>query len=164
MARDVNELAPMVTLDSRAGAIRRGMAMASIEPSPEQLRALVAQANGDTPVVMINLLRYRERAGYAPGADAAPCSGREAYGRYQAGVTPLLAEAGASVLWFGRAMQTVIGPDAERWDDAILVQYPSRGAFLAMVSRPAYQRIAMHRTAALADSRLIATETVMARA
>ena len=138
--------------------------MASIEPSPEQLRALVAEANGDAPVVMINLLRYRERAVYAPGADVEPCSGRDAYGRDQVGVTPLLAEAGASVLWFGRARQTVIGPDAEHWDDAILVQYPSRSAFLAMVSRPAYQRIAMHRTAALADSRLIATETVMARA
>jgi len=138
--------------------------MASIEPSPEQLRALVAETNGDAPVVMINLLRYRERAAYAPGADYASCSGREAYGRYQVGVAPLLAEAGASVLWFGRARQTASGPDAERWDDAILVQYPSRQAFLAMVSRPAYQRIAPHRTAALADSRLIATETVMARA
>src|SRR5690349_3081299 len=138
--------------------------MGSIEPSTEQLHALTADTNGDAPVVMINLLRYRERATYAPGADAGPCSGREAYGRYQAGVTPLLAEAGGTVLWFGRARQTVIGPDAERWDDAILVQYPSRRAFLTMVSRPAYQRIAMHRTAALADSRLIATETVMARA
>ena len=138
--------------------------MASIEPSPEQLRALVAETNGDAPIVMINLLRYRERAEYAPGADVEPCSGREAYGRYQAGVMPLLAEAGGSVLWFGRARQTLIGPDAERWDDAILVQYPSRSAFLAMVSRPAYQRISMHRRAALADSRLIATETVMARA
>ena len=106
---------------------------------------------------MINLLRYRERAEYPPGSTAEACSGREAYQRYGAAVTPMLAAHGAQALWFGNVKQTVIGPADERWDDAILVRYPSRAAFLAMVSSPEYQRIAVHRTAALADSRLIAT-------
>jgi len=77
-------------------------------------------------------------------------------------VTPILAEVGAEVMWFGRVPQTVIGPDGVRWDDAILVRYPSRKAFLGMVSRPDYRRITAHRTAALDDSRLIATETLAA--
>jgi uncharacterized protein (DUF1330 family) len=134
--------------------------MASIEPSHQQLQILVAAAADDAPIVMINLLRYRERAVYPPDAPAEPCTGREAYQRYGAGVTPLLAEAGGKVLWFGSAKQTVIGPEGEQWDDAILVQYPSRQAFLGMVTSPAYLEIGVHRAAALADSRLIATATV----
>ena len=134
--------------------------MASVEPSHEQLQTLVAQAADDSPIVMINLLRYRDRAVYPPDMSADPCSGREAYQRYGAGVTPLLAEAGGRILWFGSAKQTVIGPEGEQWDDAILVQYPSRKAFLGMVSSNAYLEIGVHRAAALADSRLIATATV----
>jgi len=133
--------------------------MASIEPSPEQLQALVAAAADDTPIVMINLLRYRDRAAYPAGTDAAPCSGREAYQRYGARVTPMVVEAGGKILWFGNVAQVVIGPDAERWDDAVLVQYPSRKAFITMVSRPDYVEVSVHRTAALEDSRLIATIT-----
>ena len=97
--------------------------MSSIEPSHDQLQKLVAAAKDDAPVVMINLLRYRERATYPPGIEAEACSGREAYQRYGMGVAPLLAEAGGRVLWFGSAKQTVIGPETEQWDDAILVQY-----------------------------------------
>ena len=73
--------------------------MSSIEPSPEQLQQLVADANDDTPIIMINLLRYRERAAYRPDANVEPCSGREAYRRYGAAVAPILAETGARVLW-----------------------------------------------------------------
>jgi uncharacterized protein (DUF1330 family) len=135
--------------------------MASIEPSSEQLRRLVAEAADDTPIVMINLLRYRARAAYPPGSTADPCSGREAYQRYGTSVTPMLAEAGGRILWFGSVKQMVIGPEAEQWDDAILVQYPSRRAFLGMVGRQVYQEAAVHRTAALADSRLIATTTAL---
>ncbi len=133
--------------------------MPSIDPSPDQLKQLAAEADDDTPIVMINLLRYRDRAAYHPGADAEPCSGREAYQRYGARVMPMLAEAGGKIFWFRSVRQTVIGPDGEEWDDAVLVQYPSRKAFLGMVSRPVYQEAAAHRTAALADSRLIATVT-----
>jgi hypothetical protein len=55
--------------------------MPSIEPSPEQLQKLVAEANDEAAIVMINLLRYRERAEYPSTSDAEPCSGVEAYQR-----------------------------------------------------------------------------------
>ena len=133
--------------------------MPSIDPSPDQLRQLLADASDESPIVMINLLRYRDRAEYPKGSDAAPCSGREAYQRYGALVVPMLGEVGGQVLWRGGAKQMVIGPGSEEWDEAILVQYPSRRAFLTMVGRPEYQRAVVHRSAALADSRLIATAT-----
>ena len=61
------------------------------------------------------------------------------------------------MLWMGAARFTLIGPDDERWDDAVLVEYPTKQAFLEMVMKPEYQASAVHRTAALADSRLICT-------
>lgn len=134
--------------------------MASIEPSPEQLQQLLAASADSSPIVMINLLRYRDRAAYPSGFGADACSGREAYQRYGASVTPMVVEAGGRILWFGNVAQIVIGPDTERWDDAVLVQYPSRQAFITMVTRPDYLEASVHRTAALADSRLIATTTL----
>jgi uncharacterized protein (DUF1330 family) len=133
--------------------------MGCVEPSPEQLRSFVEAEGDDAPVVMINLLRYRERAHYPPGFDAEPCSGREAYQRYGVLVAPHIASAGARMLWLGSVQASVIAPAEERWDDAILVEYPSRKAFLQMVTNPEYLAVAGHRTAALDDSRLIATTT-----
>lgn len=131
--------------------------MPSIEPSEKQRKKLMADADDETPVVMINLLRYRDRARYPGESDAEPCSGVEAYRRYGALVLPMLGEVGARLLWRGSVKQTVIGPVKEAWDEALLVQYPSRRAFLTMVSRPDYIQAAVHRSAALSDSRLIAT-------
>ena len=52
---------------------------------------------------------------------------------------------------------TVIGPADEQWDVLILVRYPSPTAFIDMVTTPEYQALSGHRTAALADSRLVPT-------
>jgi uncharacterized protein (DUF1330 family) len=133
--------------------------MGSVEPSPERLQALLESAGADAPVVMINLLRYREKAAYPEGFDAEPCSGREAYGRYGAVAIQRIATVGGRVLWMGSVGTTVIAPKGEDWDDALLVEYPSRKAFIEMVSQPEYLAAAPHRTAALEDSRLIATTT-----
>jgi hypothetical protein len=57
----------------------------------------------------------------------------------------------------GHVAVSVIAPEGEEWDDAVLVEYPSRKAFLDMLALPDYQAAVFHRTAALDDSRLIAT-------
>lgn len=111
----------------------------------------------DTPLVMINLLRYRERAAYPEGGGAEPCSGREAYGRYGQVSIGLITAVGGQVIWQGSPKAVLIGHPGEGWHKALLVRYPSKRAFLEMVSSPEYQAIVVHRTAALEDSRLIAT-------
>lgn len=133
--------------------------MPSIDPTEEQMQRLVADAARPGAIVMINLLRYRERAGYADGFAASPCSGREAYQRYGAVAVGKVAAAGGRIAWMGGVAQAVIAPQGEAWDDALLVEYPSRAAFLAMIADPEYQAAAPHRTAALADSRLLLVET-----
>ena len=131
--------------------------MYSVEPTPDRFRQLSERVPEDTPIVMINLLRYRERAEYPKGSSAEPCSGREAYQRYGAAVVTHLRAAGAEMIWMGSVQATPIAVDGEEWDDALLVRYPSKQAFLGMVTKPDYQKDAVHRTAALLDSRLIAT-------
>ena len=135
--------------------------MPSIEPSPEQLARLVVGDDDGKPIVMINLLRFRDEAKYPPGFEAPPCSGREAYQRYGMHVLPMLHGVGGKILWQGAAKMVVIGPEGESWDEAVLVEYPSRAAFVQMVTSAEYQKIVDHRSAALSDSRLIKTSTVL---
>jgi uncharacterized protein (DUF1330 family) len=133
--------------------------LSQIHPRPETLRRFLEQAE-DRPLVMINLLRFRRRALYPDGFDAEPCSGEEAFRRYGEVAGRKVAEVGGSPVWLGAVSEVVIGEPGERWDRAILVRYPSRRAFQRMIEDPEYQACAVHRTAALEDSRLIATATL----
>lgn len=130
--------------------------MGTLAPSDAQIRALVDMPDDGSPIVMLNLLRYRALADYAANPGEAPCSGREAYGRYAKAVASCLESVGASIVSAGAALATVIGPPDERWDDVLLVRYPSRAAFLGMIASEGYRAIAHHRTAAVEDSRLVA--------
>lgn len=132
----------------------------SVEPSPERFRSFAEAATSSGPLVMINLLRYRAQAQYPAGFHAEPCTGREAYRRYGAVAFEQVAAVGGRILWAGQVAASVIAPDGEEWDDVVIVEYPSRTAFLKMLAEPAYQAAAPHRSAALVDSRLIATHEV----
>jgi uncharacterized protein (DUF1330 family) len=130
-----------------------------VEPTEAQL-AVVGELGADRPVVMLNLLRFRDVADYEDHPDLAPdspISGAEAYQRYGQAAQVHLGEVGASVEYFASCGPTVIGPEGERWDMVLLVRYPDPGAFLAMVAKPEYQALAGHRAAALVDSRLVPT-------
>jgi uncharacterized protein (DUF1330 family) len=123
-----------------------------IGPTSDQIQALV-DSPLDTPVVMLNLLKFSDRSsGDGDGA----ASGRDSYERYGERVRTMLEETGARVLFQGRADSVVIGDEADDWDSVILVEYPSRQAFLEMTSSPKYREVSKDRSAGLADSRLIA--------
>lgn len=115
--------------------------------------AVAAMVDGDPdePVVMLNLLNYRELA--EPGVGVDGLSGRDAYGVYGRKFAELNPRFGGEPIWMGRALNTIIGD--EDWDIVILVQYPTRRQFVEMINDPDYQAIAPIRAAALADSRLI---------
>ncbi len=119
-------------------------------PTKEQIKALL-ESDLETPVVMLNLLKFAERA----GGDGAG-SGRDSYARYGERVRTMLEQVGGRILWQGRADSVVIGGDDDEWDAVILVEYPSRKAFIEMTSSPKYDDVSKDRTAGLADSRLIA--------
>ncbi len=137
--------------------------MPHIHPTDEAITQVIADSQTrDEPIRMINLLSFRDVAEYAPGdplpgPSDEPTSGADAYGAYAAVAFPEVKAVGGSQFYMATADQTLIGPESEDWDVVVIIEYPSRGAFLEMVSKPSYQAAVYHRTAALADSRLIMT-------
>jgi uncharacterized protein (DUF1330 family) len=109
------------------------------------------------PVVMVNLLRYRERALYPDGTADGQITGRAAYERYSQRVIRHLAKVGARPIWRADVRGGLIAPEGEKWDEIILVEYPTRDAFEQMITSAEYQADAVHRMAALEDSRLFAS-------
>ena len=124
--------------------------MGFVDPASTAL-ARMADGDPDEPVVMLNLLRYRETA--LPGHGVDGMSGRDAYGVYGRAFAELRPRFGGEPIWMGAGLSAIIGED--EWDVVILVRYPTRRNFVNMFDDEAYQAIAPIRAAALADSRLI---------
>ncbi len=135
------------------------MTTRTIDPTGDDLKRIVATVAADTPVTMLNLLRFRDQAAYPATDDAKPCSGRAAYARYSRQALAHVRAVGGEPVVIAEVLGRFIGPDNEDWDEMLLVRYPSLSAFLAMIGNPDYQAATIHRTAALADARLIVTRT-----
>jgi uncharacterized protein (DUF1330 family) len=110
----------------------------------------------DGPVFMVNLLKFRDQARYAD-ASAPACTGREAYARYRDLARPFLEHVGGRTVSVLDAHHVVIGDESDDWDMLLLLEYPSREAFLQMVTDPGYLAVTKHRSAALERSALIAS-------
>jgi uncharacterized protein (DUF1330 family) len=137
------------------------MSTSTIDPTAEQIGRLAASAVSG-PIVMLNLLRFKDRADGIDAPDG--LSGREAYERYGEAVAPYLAAAGGRITFLAECGESVIGPDGEAWDMLILVRYPSRRAFLEMVTDPGFQAAHTHRAGALLDSRLVCCHELLGAA
>lgn len=127
-----------------------------IDPSPANFRAF-KDLPRDTPIAMLNLLRYRDVAAYPEGHEHAGkgWSGRRAYAEYGVTSGPIFRRLGGTIIWRGRFETMVTGPEGECWDEGFIAQYPDAGAFFAMIKDPDYQQAVVNRTAALVDSRLV---------
>ena len=63
------------------------------------------------------------------------------------------------IVYAGDASQVVVGGiEKSWWDSIVVVRYPSRAKFLEMALDSSYQEIAVHRSAALESTELIATD------
>ena len=114
------------------------------QPTDAQFAAL-ANHQGDAPVVMINVLRFKKDGGQA------------AYQEYGAKVGVILEKIGAKPLYMGSFDSTVIGDFDETFDMIALVQYPNRKAFLDMVVSEEYQAAHVHRADGLESQWLLAS-------
>ena len=61
-----------------------------------------------------------------------------------------LAKVGGAPMFSAKVERLMLGEVEELWDSAAIARYPSRSAMMAMMSSPAYQASAVHRTAGLA--------------
>jgi uncharacterized protein (DUF1330 family) len=103
-------------------------------PNEEGFADLTARLD-EGPVMMLNLLTFKAEGG------------KERYAEYGAAVLPLLEKVGGRLVFQGAASPVVLGK--ESWDLVLLVEYPTRRAFLEMIQSPEYQAIAHLRTEAL---------------
>lgn len=122
-----------------------------IDPERGQFEAFKALAR-DVPILMLNLIRLREKAAYHDGQSA---SGADAYAAYGEASAPIFKRVGGEIIWRGRPEAVLIGPAEEHWDIAFIARYPNAGAFLEMVTDADYKKAVKHRQAAVDDSRLI---------
>jgi hypothetical protein len=128
-----------------------------LEPSREAGGAFLRRGI-EGPVTMLNLLRFREVADYTAHPQltpTTPISGAEAFDRYIRHTLPFLRESGGELLYLGAAGPYLIGPSDESWDLAMLVRHASTQTFLAFERHEPYLAGIGHRTAALADARLL---------
>jgi uncharacterized protein (DUF1330 family) len=116
-------------------------APAEAEPlNREGFSAFAERAGDGEPVVMLNLLAFK------------PEGGRERYEEYGAAVAPLLEQAGGRIVFVGEPALALLGEGS--WDLTVLVEYPTRQAFLDMIGSAEYQAIGHLRTEALTKGEL----------
>lgn len=115
-----------------------------VDPTGADLKQYMQEDTGG-PVVMLNLLRYKDGGGAS-------------YKAYSAAIQPFLEKVGARVVYAGDCATPLVAFDAGHgWDAVLLVKYPSRAAFSAMVGDSEYQQITHLRTDALEAAVLEAT-------
>lgn len=127
-----------------------------IDPERAQFDAFKALPR-DTPIHMLNLVRFKDRATYPDDHPLAgkALTGAEAYANYGKDSSAVFSRVGGSVVWSGMMEAMVIGPAEEHWDAMFIARYPNSGAFMEMVTDPVYRQAVVHRHAAVETSRLI---------
>lgn len=110
-----------------------------IDPAAASVGALL-DSDDDRPPTMLNLLRFSD-------------GGRHLYEEYAERIQPILRDYDADTVFAGDCSTTLVAPaDYSDWDSVLLVRYPSRQAFLEMVSDPVYGEIADLRSRGLQDT------------
>ncbi len=111
----------------------------------------------DQPIQMLNLIRLKPLADYpADHPDHGKgLTGLDAYRAYGRTTAHIFGRLGGRQVWAGKPQVTVTGPATEAWDLAFIAEYPNAEAFMAMVRDPEYRELVKHRTAGVAESRLV---------
>jgi uncharacterized protein (DUF1330 family) len=111
------------------------------------------------PVVMLNLMRFRERSLDGDG------SGWEAYLRYSALTVPMIKSRGGTLLWTGNAKAVALGAeDGNQWDYVALVYYPTLSAFTDMMTSSDYENLSdPHRRNGCAEHVIVCTQEVYSK-
>ena len=130
--------------------------MGAVNPTGEQFREF-RESSKQGPFVMVNLLKF------SAGGREHGETGRESYERYAGLVEALLGKAGGRLLWLGSVDQVFIGMEEDGFDHVMLVEYPSRQAFLDMVSSPEYLEANRYREAGLEKAVLLAVAPIFSR-
>ena len=126
-------------------------------PSEEQMKGFV-EGDIDSPISMVNLLKYKEKAKYEDGR-VTELTGEEAYQIYALEVAKLVEKTGGKILFGGEVSRLMLGEVEELWDTIAIAYYPSRKKMFEMMMSPEYAEISIHRTAGLEGQLNIETKS-----
>ena len=116
----------------------------AINPKGVDLKRFLAEDDGG-PVVMLNLLRFKEQ------------DGRASYEEYGRRFSKFAERLDTKVLYLGLGSTVLVAEAGQSWDAVLVVRYPTRKAFSQMVADPEYQTFTHLRTEALVEAVLQAT-------
>jgi uncharacterized protein (DUF1330 family) len=124
-------------------------------PTQFQLEKLMSLP-ADAPVGALNLFQFNSRAQYQPGdpeygTPEADVPGEEAYARYSTAAGPFVVGCGGKVVFSTPVDQVMIGPEQPAWDIVAIMYFPTRRAFMEMLSDPEFQKASRHRKAAFVN-------------
>ena len=126
----------------------------AVYPTKAQFDGFFATGD-DKPYVMVNLLKFKDRAVYDD--PTIEISGKEAYEIYGAEVTKLVEAGGGRIVFTRGRDRHHCGRGRKAWDMVALAEYPSKAAFMQMMTSPEWAAIERHRTAGLAGQLNIRT-------
>lgn len=122
--------------------------------SKEDFVNFIKNYPADTPVVMFNILKFKNQT------DDGSKTGEASYNEYGKACDPLIKKVGGRVIWAGKVNKTVIGDSSDQPHRILVVEYPSKQAFIDMSTSEEYAKISHLREMALEYGGLIATETI----
>ncbi len=118
-----------------------------VQPNEQQMKEFLEGDTG-TPIYMLNLLSFKDKAEYEDGRET-DLSGQEAYAIYGQEVQGHLAKVGGKAVFGGQVSRLMLGEVEDLWDMVAIAMYPSKKAMLQMILDPDYIESAKHRTAGL---------------
>jgi uncharacterized protein (DUF1330 family) len=128
----------------------------AVTPNEKQLAGFL-EGDIETPIKMVNLLTFKDKAEYADGRET-NLSGKEAYEIYTTEVQGHLEKVGGKTIFFGEVQRLMLGEVEELWDWVAIAEYPSRKAMLEMIMNSEYQKSEEHRSAGLSGQLNIETK------
>jgi hypothetical protein len=130
--------------DAEDASEEPGVGVSSVMPSREAVDMLRKHADQDSPVTMVNWLKFK------------PGSGRAAYYRYGKVALITTHSIGAKLIYAARYLQILVGnggdPGIGLWDEFALMQYPGRATFARMARLKRYRAALQDRENGLAEN------------
>ncbi|MCB1695372.1 MAG: VOC family protein [Pseudomonadales bacterium] len=130
-------------IDHYAAELDRHTVLAPAEKAAFIARVREWAATDDgRPVLLVNLMRYRDRLGELPAAIEFEGTPGEANDYYEQLTVPLALKRGEYPLIGGDAQATSLtasdAEDANQWERVVVMRAPSRRAFIEFMADPAY--------------------------
>ena len=118
-----------------------------VTPNEEQIKGFLG-GDTDTPINMVNLLKFKDKAEYEDGRET-DLTGEQAYAIYSEEVREHIERVGGQLIFEGEVSRLMLGEVEDLWDKIAIVRYPGLKAMVEMTSDPAYLESAIHRIAGL---------------